>query len=237
MHSFGGPAIPLDPSQLRALLQRPLVAWHPTAPLLATADAQDRILVSLPGALLPPEDPTGQTQRPTSYVLAHESQAGVQCLAWRPAAASTLAVGCLGGVMLWSLDKGVYSCVIHFLHTVLPRDTCLNRSIWNATAKARRTSRGQHVGVYAPNPRPRPRDVHSMVILWHPACCGRGWGARHAGVGCGNCTGGHCAAGACRGAPAVMVPMWRVLAGVRRQRWVLRVGNNQVAHAQVGSTR
>ncbi|WIA38093.1 hypothetical protein OEZ86_001455 [Tetradesmus obliquus] len=38
-------------------------------------------------------------------VLTHQLQQQVGCLAWRPVHCSSLAVGCLGGVALWSLGK------------------------------------------------------------------------------------------------------------------------------------
>ena len=39
-----------------------------------------------------------------SPVLKHKQQRGVACLAWRPYLASELAVGCLTGILIWTVD-------------------------------------------------------------------------------------------------------------------------------------
>lgn len=41
---------------------------------------------------------------PTNPLLKHKQQRGVACLAWRPLNASELAVGCLSGLLLWTVE-------------------------------------------------------------------------------------------------------------------------------------
>jgi len=70
------------------------LAWHPHTPKLALALKDDTVKIYPASSPVPSVQP----------VLKHASMRGVSCLAWRPLSGGYLAVGCLQGVMLWTVD-------------------------------------------------------------------------------------------------------------------------------------
>lgn len=67
------------------------MSWHPNVFRLAVAINDDSVRVySVDNSNIP--------------ILRNGQQKLVTCLAWRPLAASELAVGCFNGVILWKLD-------------------------------------------------------------------------------------------------------------------------------------
>ncbi len=67
------------------------LAWHPHAPKFAAALRDDTIQVRGLGL-------------PVSPTLKYKQQRGVACLAWRPYSGGDLAVGCLAGLLVWTVD-------------------------------------------------------------------------------------------------------------------------------------
>ena len=67
------------------------LAWHPHTSKLAVGLKDDTVIVS--GSNLS-----------TTPVLKYKQQRGIACMAWKPLNASELAVGGLGGLLIWTLD-------------------------------------------------------------------------------------------------------------------------------------
>ncbi|WIA17790.1 hypothetical protein OEZ85_009302 [Tetradesmus obliquus] len=79
-----------------------LLAWHCNKQQLAVGHAgSGAVLLYDLSAAAAGDGVLSQAQQ----VLTHQLQQQVRCLAWRPVHCSSLAVGCLGGVALWSLGK------------------------------------------------------------------------------------------------------------------------------------
>jgi len=70
------------------------LAWHPHAAKLAVGLLDDTVRI------LPVAGHGVETQP----LLKHAGMKSVSCLAWRPCSASQLAVGCLAGVLVWTVD-------------------------------------------------------------------------------------------------------------------------------------
>ena len=68
------------------------LAWHPHTAKLAVAHADDTVRVF------------SCSHSQTQPLLKHAAMKGVSCLAWKPCSASQLAVGCVAGVMVWTVD-------------------------------------------------------------------------------------------------------------------------------------
>lgn len=68
-----------------------VMAWHPHTLKLAVALKSDQIQV------------LGQNLVATP-TLKYKKQRGIACLAWRPLNGSELAVGCLTGLLIWTVD-------------------------------------------------------------------------------------------------------------------------------------
>ncbi len=80
-------------SETRDWLSSPVrcLCWHPHTTKFAVALRDDTIQVH--GLNLP-----------ASPTLKYKQQRGVACLAWRPFNASELAVGCVTGLLIWTVD-------------------------------------------------------------------------------------------------------------------------------------
>ena len=52
----------------------------------------------------PPQKKVHGLSLPTSPVLKYKQQRGVACLAWKPHSSGELAVGCLTGLLVWTVD-------------------------------------------------------------------------------------------------------------------------------------
>uniref|UniRef100_A0A383VE24 Ribosomal protein eL8/eL30/eS12/Gadd45 domain-containing protein n=1 Tax=Tetradesmus obliquus TaxID=3088 RepID=A0A383VE24_TETOB len=83
-----------------------LLAWHCNKQQLAVGHAGSGavLLYDLSAAAAAAAAGDGVLSQ-AQQVLTHQLQQQVGCLAWRPVHCSSLAVGCLGGVALWSLGK------------------------------------------------------------------------------------------------------------------------------------
>ncbi len=75
------------------------LAWHPHAPrfALALGSSEDDVVRVVHGG-------GGPGVPPVSPALRYKGQRGVSCLAWRPLAGGELAVGCLSGLLVWTVD-------------------------------------------------------------------------------------------------------------------------------------
>ncbi|XP_050096220.1 aladin-like [Anopheles aquasalis] len=67
------------------------LCWHPTTFKLAVATVDDSVRLF-----------TTNTQ--VTLLLKNGLQKGITCMAWRPFTSGELAIGCLNGVLLWSVD-------------------------------------------------------------------------------------------------------------------------------------
>ncbi|KAJ3196291.1 hypothetical protein HK101_009399 [Irineochytrium annulatum] len=80
------------------------IAWHPHRQLLALVHRDNSIhVVDLSDMVFNP--PPADVMQ--GGALANPRQRGVTCVAWRPMAAKTLAVGCEGGVQLWNIGPAI----------------------------------------------------------------------------------------------------------------------------------
>lgn len=86
-----------------------LLSWSTTRPTLAVGHSSSGavLLYNCSPAAAPAGGDNGApcTLRQPQQVLVHQLQQQVSSLAWRPVHSSMLAVGCCGGVALWSLGK------------------------------------------------------------------------------------------------------------------------------------
>ncbi|KAF6265125.1 WD40-repeat-containing domain protein [Scenedesmus sp. NREL 46B-D3] len=86
-----------------------LLSWHCNQQQLAVGHANSGAVLlydlSTGAAAAAVNDAGSGVQGQAQQVLTHQLQQQVGCLAWRPVHCSMLAVGCLGGVALWSLGK------------------------------------------------------------------------------------------------------------------------------------
>jgi len=86
-----------------------LLAWSTTRPTLAVGHSSSGavLLYNCSPAAAPAGGDNGApcTLKQPQQVLVHQLQQQVSSLAWRPVHSSMLAVGCCGGVALWSLGK------------------------------------------------------------------------------------------------------------------------------------
>ena len=89
MISEFSPTVDWQSSPVRCL------AWHPHTAKLCVALQDDSIHVHSSQQLVKP-------------VLKHAGQRAVTCMAWKPCAASELAVGCQAGVLLWHVDPASF---------------------------------------------------------------------------------------------------------------------------------
>ncbi|XP_062517725.1 aladin-like [Corticium candelabrum] len=71
-----------------------VIAWHPIIPKLAVAGNDDVVRIFC-------------LETETWPQLKHKLQKHVACLAWRPLAWNTLAVGCKCGVVVWNVDPQI----------------------------------------------------------------------------------------------------------------------------------
>lgn len=96
------PAMPSPPTP-----PSPLLAWNTQWQRLAVAHAAtDAVLVfDVEGCGNADADADAAAATRPAAVLAHELQAGVGALAWRPVHATMLAVGVRGGAVLWALGR------------------------------------------------------------------------------------------------------------------------------------
>ncbi|TRY79931.1 hypothetical protein TCAL_07069 [Tigriopus californicus] len=109
-----------------------VMAWHPHTLKLAVAFKTDQIQVLGQDLLASP-------------TLKYKRQRGVACLAWRPLNGSELAVGCLTGLLIWTVDplsvaaRPSASCV-NFLPTPpghAPVTTDTSMILWNTASETK----------------------------------------------------------------------------------------------------
>ncbi|XP_078446855.1 transducin/WD40 repeat-like superfamily protein [Wolffia australiana] len=83
---------PREETDLPSLIEGHGISWHPRKHVLAFISGNNQITVR------DYDDPEAKE----SFILASESQKDIKCLEWRPNSGRTLAVGCKGGICIWS---------------------------------------------------------------------------------------------------------------------------------------